>query len=1042
MQDSYSVSAAMEKLVHLTSQPYHQLDIRAALSTEIKKAHQASGKFSKISTHVLDTIDANMSEQLENRLQEAKNNYTGERIVLILCNMGSFHWIGILLGFNIDGCIWRAQSFDPVTGSDHLTDKIQTAFSKVYPDIILRVNTLLKHKDHTKSAILTIANLLIATDDAQFSQRNSLNGQQLNSSYDGGRQNNKNKMDQVQAYPTSNEGNISEYDELEKQVAARLKSFNITDIEILPEKIRRSEQRVKDFREDGRHDDAAKEEKHMSELKEMQILSQRITKLKTSMNSGDEKLRELEQSLASRQAKLKITDLSVLPEKIRRSEQRVKDFREDGRHDDAAKEEKHMSELKEMQALSENIAKLKASINCGDGKLRELEQSLASRQAKLKITDLSVLPEKIRRSEQRVKDFREDGRHDDAAKEEKHMSELKEMQALSENIAKLKASINCGDGKLRELEQSLASRQAKLKITDLSVLPQKIRHSQERVKDFQDDGRHDDAEKESKHLSDLKEMLTLSQKITKLKASKDSGEGQLIALEESLTNSKIKLKITDLTVLPEKIRRTEERVKDFRDDGRNDDADKETKYLCELKELQALSEKIAQLKNTMNSSEWKLCQLEKSLLSNQEKLNITDLAVLPEKIRRSEQRAKDFRDDGRNDDAERETRFLSDLKELLALSENITKLKSSGSNCDSQSVTLEERLANIKARFNITDLSVLSEKILRSEQRIKDFRDDGRNDDAEKETKYVDELKELQELGKRKDDLKLPNTQSEVTIDSSASKQAEEKIESSSTKTDKLVLTDLDTLHQDLLFLPVCAEKVAMQLLEYFQQIMASQNKSVTFSNSSVYQLFDELENQMDQEEMLSDTVRKNLQDLRRYVDNQDASSANRCLAELLKKIRPLHVQEIQRLIDKAKAAAKVIEDQDVILLIGETGTGKSTTIQFLAGCQMEKKKVEVENGRFLEHVEAVEPIKNPELRRIISSPRNKSETRYITPVTVPLRDIFGPHETGEFIICDAPGFGDTAGPEVDIANGVGVIEAIRGCKSVKILLEQCEDIE
>ncbi|CAF4352341.1 unnamed protein product, partial [Rotaria magnacalcarata] len=476
-------------------------------------------------------------------------------------------------------------------------------------------------------------------------------------------------------------------------------------------------------------------------------------------------------------------------------------------------------------------------MNSGDEKLRELEQSLASRQAKLKITDLSVLPEKIRRSEQRVKDFREDGRHDDAAKEEKHMSELKEMQALSENIAKLKASINCGDGKLRELEQSLASRQAKLKITDLSVLPQKIRHSQERVKDFQDDGRHDDAEKESKHLSDLKEMLTLSQKITKLKASKDSGEGQLIALEESLTNSKIKLKITDLTVLPEKIRRTEERVKDFRDDGRNDDA-------------------------------------------------------------------------------ERETRFLSDLKELLALSENITKLKSSGSNCDSQSVTLEERLANIKARFNITDLSVLSEKILRSEQRIKDFRDDGRNDDAEKETKYVDELKELQELGKRKDDLKLPNTQSEVTIDSSASKQAEEKIESSSTKTDKLVLTDLDTLHQDLLFLPVCAEKVAMQLLEYFQQIMASQNKSVTFSNSSVYQLFDELENQMDQEEMLSDTVRKNLQDLRRYVDNQDASSANRCLAELLKKIRPLHVQEIQRLIDKAKAAAKVIEDQDVILLI------------------------------------------------------------------------------------------------------------------------------
>jgi hypothetical protein len=376
MQDSYySVSAAMEKLVHLTSQPYHQIDIRTALLTEIKKAHQASGEFSSIATHVLETIDRNVSAQLEDRLQQAKNNYTGERIVLILCNTGNFHWIGILLGFNIDGYLWRAQSFDPVTGSDYLTGKIQTDFSKVYPHITLRAETLLKHEDHTKSAILTIANLLIAIDGAQCSQRDSSNGQQLNSSYGDGRQQNKNKMDQVQSSQTSNEGNPSEHDNLEKRVAARLKDFNITDIEMLPEKIRRSEQRVKDFREDERHDDAAKEEKHVSELKEIQVLSKRIMQLKTPMNSSDGKLRELEQSLASSQARLNITDLSALPEKIRRSDQRVLDFREDGRNDDAIKEEKHVSELKEMQALSENIAKLKASMNSGDGKLRELEQA-------------------------------------------------------------------------------------------------------------------------------------------------------------------------------------------------------------------------------------------------------------------------------------------------------------------------------------------------------------------------------------------------------------------------------------------------------------------------------------------------------------------------------------------------------------------------------------------------------------------------------------------------------------------------------------------
>ena len=37
--------------------------------------------------------------------------------------------------------------------------------------------------------------------------------------------------------------------------------------------------------------------------------------------------------------------------------------------------------------------------------------------------------------------------------------------------------------------------------------------------------------------------------------------------------------------------------------------------------------------------------------------------------------------------------------------------------------------------------------------------------------------------------------------------------------------------------------------------------------------------------------------------------------------------------------------------------------------------------------------------------------------------------------ICDSPGFGDTAGPEVDIANGIGIIKAIQGCSSVRPLI-------
>jgi hypothetical protein len=37
--------------------------------------------------------------------------------------------------------------------------------------------------------------------------------------------------------------------------------------------------------------------------------------------------------------------------------------------------------------------------------------------------------------------------------------------------------------------------------------------------------------------------------------------------------------------------------------------------------------------------------------------------------------------------------------------------------------------------------------------------------------------------------------------------------------------------------------------------------------------------------------------------------------------------------------------------------------------------------------------------------------------------------------ICDSPGFGDTSGVEVDIANGVGMINALYGARSVLMVV-------
>jgi hypothetical protein len=38
-------------------------------------------------------------------------------------------------------------------------------------------------------------------------------------------------------------------------------------------------------------------------------------------------------------------------------------------------------------------------------------------------------------------------------------------------------------------------------------------------------------------------------------------------------------------------------------------------------------------------------------------------------------------------------------------------------------------------------------------------------------------------------------------------------------------------------------------------------------------------------------------------------------------------------------------------------------------------------------------------------------------------------------VICDTPGFGDSAGVEVDIANGIGMINALHRARSVRVVV-------
>ena len=246
------------------------------------------------------------------------------------------------------------------------------------------------------------------------------------------------------------------------------------------------------------------------------------------------------------------------------------------------------------------------------------------------------------------------------------------------------------------------------------------------------------------------------------------------------------------------------------------------------------------------------------------------------------------------------------------------------------------------------------------------------------------------------------------------------------------LIEEIEIINHDVSGMPDCAEKVALVFIQNLLKCNID-GAANPINNKDLDDMQDNLKLQLEKQELSSQAVGRILIDIKIKTSISDKIIA---LRKLLKEIRPLDLQEIIRLVSKAAEGNSMISGQDIVLFIGETGTGKSTTIQFLAGCKMGEVSVEIAENKFIKHhIEAVSiPENNPSLIGVKSSCLNKSETRYIKPVIVNLKEVIGPQEDEYMNLCDAPGYGDTDGPEIDIANSLGIINGIKKAKSVKVV--------
>jgi len=241
---------------------------------------------------------------------------------------------------------------------------------------------------------------------------------------------------------------------------------------------------------------------------------------------------------------------------------------------------------------------------------------------------------------------------------------------------------------------------------------------------------------------------------------------------------------------------------------------------------------------------------------------------------------------------------------------------------------------------------------------------------------------------------------------------------------------NLDNLRQDYLSMPESAERIILKFLyEVNSKLLylvysSESNETIEIDLNDMKQQLDHLKQRLKVEELTFISV----DNLFIHLKNGDLKTLSEELSRILKQLRPLDIHEIQRLVNEAEICAEMIKGEDVVLFLGDTGAGKSTHIHFLAGSKMVKTIV-----KGLNHIMPTE-IKNPALKKVSSSPFAKSETRFISAVPINILDMDGDNNE-RLVLCDTPGFEDTNGAEVDIANGYSIVKAVKGCKSVRIVL-------
>ena len=179
--------------------------------------------------------------------------------------------------------------------------------------------------------------------------------------------------------------------------------------------------------------------------------------------------------------------------------------------------------------------------------------------------------------------------------------------------------------------------------------------------------------------------------------------------------------------------------------------------------------------------------------------------------------------------------------------------------------------------------------------------------------------------------------------------------------------------------------------------------------------------------------VRDILTTLYTALRQDSLSRSDRLLRELAQKMEGIQTMDLQHLAQLMAANEKAgdsMEGQDVILLTGACGSGKTTTLHFLAGTKFEETEID----GFV-HLQPTE-FANTKAEGFKTACGNEAVTKTLQALPVPLND-----SGDSVVVCDAPGtsnFALTSEEELAFQYGLGsAIERAKRIKPVVVLNQE-----